>query len=145
MKWNERVRSERGSISILVALSLTVLFGFSAMAVDYGMLASGKQQMQNAVDAAALAAATDLGSGNWTQVTETAKEYCRLNGFDPDLDNISMEINPGWKRVTVTLHQDSAMGFSSVLSGVNVRTISASATAEAVSIFGGCPYAMFAG
>ena len=35
--------------------------------------------------------------------------------------------------VTVTIHQEKKMGFSAVLTGVQTRTVSASATAEAVT------------
>ena len=56
-----------------------------------------------------------------------------------------MEIQVSRKDVTVTLRREMKMGFSSVLTGVRTRTVSASATAEATTIFGGCPYALFAG
>ena len=52
--WRKR---EEGDIVVLVALSMSVLMGFTAFAVDFGMLASDKQALQNAADAAALAAA----------------------------------------------------------------------------------------
>lgn len=45
---------ERGGISIIVALLMLVILGFTAIAVDVGMLYSEKAQLQNGADAAAL-------------------------------------------------------------------------------------------
>ena len=137
--------SERGSIPVLVALSLTVLFGFTALAMDFGMMAACKQRMQNAADAAALAAAADLATGGSGMVQTTARTYAAVNGFDPDSDDISMEVQTTRNTVTVTLRRNMTLGFSTVLTGVRTRTVAASATAEATTIFGGCPYALFAG
>lgn len=46
--------SERGGISVIVALLMVTLLGFTAIAVDAGMLYSEKAQLQNGADAAAL-------------------------------------------------------------------------------------------
>lgn len=138
-------KSEKGSIPVLVALSLTVLFGFTSLAVDFGMMASCKQSMQNAADASALAAAGDLAGGSRSAVPVTAETYARLNGFDPDREDITLSVQATSKTVTVTLRREMQMGFSAVLTGQRTRTVSATATAEATSIFGSCPYAMFAG
>ncbi len=136
--------SETGSVPVLVALSLTVLFGFTSLAVDFGMMAACKQSMQNAADASALAAAADLTSGI-SAVRSTAGTYAAVNGFDPAKEDILLDIQHSPKTVTVTIQREMKMGFSSVLTGARTRTVSASATAEATTIFGGCPYAMFAG
>ena len=135
---------ERGSIPVLVALSLTVLFGFTSLAMDFGIMASCKQQMQNAADAAALAAAGDLASGNSGIVRSTARTYAAINGFDPEKPDIALDVHISSETVTVSIRREMQMGFSSVLTGVRTRTVSASATAEATSIFGSCPYALFA-
>lgn len=136
---------EKGSVPVLVALSLTVLFGFAALAVDFGMMAACKQGMQNACDAASLASAADLASGSNGSVQSTARAYAARNGFDPAAEDVSIEIRTTSNAVTVTLRKELPMGFSTVLTGEKRRTVSATATAEAVTIFGGCPYALFAG
>ena len=138
-------KNEQGSVPVLVALSLTVLLGFSSLAVDFGMMAACKQSMQNAADASALAAAGDLASGSNGTIHSTANTYAAINSFAPASDDTSMEVQVSRKDVTVTLRREMKMGFSSVLTGVRTRTVSASATAEATTIFGGCPYALFAG
>lgn len=142
----QRLRnSEKGSISVLVAMSLAVLFGISALATDFGMMAACRQSAQNAADASALAAAGDLAYGSRGALNNTAEDYAAVNGFDPNADDVSLEVQSTSETVTVTILRELDMGFSSVLTGQQTRTVRASATAEATSIFGGCPYAMFAG
>jgi len=54
------IKDEEGSVTILVALMMTVLMGFAALSVDIGMLYNQKREVQNAADAAALAGAMSL-------------------------------------------------------------------------------------
>lgn len=146
MKIRRIGREEDGAVAVVVALTMTVLFAFSAMAVDFGMMANCKQSLQNAADAAALAAAADLGvSAGAGAANASAAAYCTANGFDPSAADVTMTVHPAGKTVTVTLQREMPMGFSAVATGVRTRPVSATAKAEAVSIFGGCPYAMFAG
>lgn len=52
--------SRRGVVSVLFAFLLVGVFAFVAFAVDTGMIALTQTEMQNAVDAAALAAAQEI-------------------------------------------------------------------------------------
>ncbi|WP_026553244.1 Tad domain-containing protein [Arthrobacter sp. H20] len=54
---NIREDSERGAISIIAAVLMVVLLGFTALAVDVGLLYAEKAQLQNGADAAALGVA----------------------------------------------------------------------------------------
>lgn len=56
---NER-RGERGAVAVYTALILTVLIGFTALAVDVGHLYGVRNELNNAADAAALAGAHKL-------------------------------------------------------------------------------------
>lgn len=58
--WPER-RAERGAILVQTAIMLVGLTAFGAFVVDYGVLWTARRQVQNAADAAALAAAISLG------------------------------------------------------------------------------------
>ena len=139
-------KNEEGAVAVLVALGMTLLFGFTALTVDFGIEASCKQSLQNAADAAALAGAADLGAKCSNSTIEaTVKKYCISNGFDPEDEAISVNIKRLADDLTVTVSKTLPMGFSSVLTGERSRTVSASATAKCTSIFGACPYAMFAG
>ena len=47
--------SEQGQVLVIIVLSLVVLFGFAALAIDGGMIYSDRRHAQNASDAASLA------------------------------------------------------------------------------------------
>lgn len=144
MDYKKFKKAEKGSVAVLVAMSLSVLCGFTAFAVDFGLLASSKQSLQNAADVAALAAGQDLGQGNYSEVISSARQYASLNGYDWQDPDVDVQIENSGSQVTVTISKDSTMGFSAVLTGQRTRTVSATATAAIDSIFGSCPYAMFA-
>ncbi len=76
-------RSERGQVLVLAAVSMVVVIGFTALAVDGGYLYFRHTRLQDAVDAAALAAAIDLGSDNGDKVKsfEEAMDNMAENGF----------------------------------------------------------------
>lgn len=63
-KWVElayRLKSERGVVAIIVAISMVMFIGFTALAVDVGYLMVTRNELQNVADAAALAATRKLG------------------------------------------------------------------------------------
>src|SRR5688572_924362 len=63
----------RGAIAVLVAVCLTVLLTFVAIAIDGGILLEERRHAQATADAAALAAAEDL-----------FRNYPRNKGIDLD-------------------------------------------------------------
>ena len=54
---------ERGAAAVVVAFTLIVLLGFTALAVDVGAMYAEKAQLQNGADATALAIAGDCAKG----------------------------------------------------------------------------------
>ncbi|MFF0943876.1 pilus assembly protein TadG-related protein [Kocuria sp. CPCC 205300] len=52
-----RAQGERGAIAVMTALTLVVLLGFAAIAIDVGMMYEERAQLQNGADSAALAVA----------------------------------------------------------------------------------------
>jgi Tfp pilus assembly protein PilX len=52
-----KINTERGQALVVIALSIVVLFGFAALALDGSAKFSDRRHAQNAADAAALAAA----------------------------------------------------------------------------------------
>jgi hypothetical protein len=73
----------RGTVLILFAVLLAALLGIMAFAIDLGMTVHHRASLQNAADAAALAAADVLERGRTTvnnnEVRTTARQYFRLN------------------------------------------------------------------
>jgi uncharacterized membrane protein len=69
-------RDQRGGAAILFAVSMRVLLGFGAMAVDVGNFYFEKRKLQTANDLSALAAASDL-----PRAAATARARVAQNGF----------------------------------------------------------------
>jgi len=61
--------SQRGSVMIIFAAALVVLVGMAALAVDVGRLMASRNEIQNAADAAALAACRELGEQHYQEMT----------------------------------------------------------------------------
>jgi uncharacterized membrane protein len=51
---------ERGSILVFASIALFAVFGFATIAIDVGGILTAKNELQSAVDASALAAASGL-------------------------------------------------------------------------------------
>lgn len=56
-----KFKDQRGAVAVIVAVSMAMLIGFVALAIDVGYLYATKNELQNVADAAALAAAGKLG------------------------------------------------------------------------------------
>jgi hypothetical protein len=59
---NMRLRGQEGSVLVIVVVSLVVLIGAAALAIDIGYLCTARNELQNVADAAALAGARYLGA-----------------------------------------------------------------------------------
>lgn len=66
---NLNYKKQRGAVAIIVALSIFVLMGFAGLVLDLGKLFVTKTELQNSVDACALAAARELTGGDVGQLT----------------------------------------------------------------------------
>jgi hypothetical protein len=86
-KMKPRRSSESGQSLVLVALMMTGIMGFAALAIDVGYFQSLRRKMQTAADAAALAASRELSSGNSTNCNSGSNCYtaaandATTNGF----------------------------------------------------------------
>jgi hypothetical protein len=70
----------RGQVMIIFALASLVLVGFIALSIDTGFLMAERRQVQNAADAAALAAAVSIQDDmNSSNVTAAAVAYAAEN------------------------------------------------------------------
>lgn len=77
-------KSQKGAVSVLVALTLPVLVGAGALAVDLAYLHVVRNELQNDADAAALAGARKLytqgaSALNWSGAASTASNAIALN------------------------------------------------------------------
>jgi len=137
------MREERGQALVLGALAMGALLAMSALAVDVGAFLAHQRRLQNAVDAAALAAAREL-PGSPTDAEAAAGEYIGYGEYD-HTQTIFEAVTPGFDgdprhvEVEITIRRPSIFG--RVL-GINTADIGVSAAAEVISSFGD-DYAIF--
>lgn len=97
MSTKPSIKSERGAMLILVALSIAALIAFNTFVIDYGVMWVGRRQAQNAADAGALAGAVSMAfdANGWTDRTpagpaRTSAQQTALTNFvwgqAPDVD-----------------------------------------------------------
>lgn len=95
----KEIKEERGTAVVMLALSMTVLVGMTALVADVGLAYLERARLQNAVDAAVLAGIGDL-PGDPVQAREGALSYAEKNGVDREelevtisLDNSFLEVS----------------------------------------------------
>lgn len=86
------LRDDRGSAALITALSMPVMIGFGALAIDVGSWYSQKRQLQTAADAAAMAAGITRyrnSSASQSALESAASTDVTANGFDNNLTALS--------------------------------------------------------
>ncbi len=117
---------ERGSVVVLVVLSLTVLLGFCAIVTDVGLLYAQKAHLQNSVDAAALAGVQELPTDR-SKAEEKAIDYATRNGL-PAV-TVSFEAN---NAIIIVQATQQAPTYFARIFGITEEQISVSAKAMMV-------------
>ena len=139
----KKIDKERGAVAVVIAIFMTVLLGFSAVAIDTGRIALEKQSLQNALDAASLAAAQDLPN-NTATAEATAKEYVADNGYSA-ADIYSIVFSNSNKRIKISAKKPVEYTFARVFNNADSTTVDVSAAAEISNIFDPYDYALFSG
>lgn len=135
------LRDENGAVAIITAVILAfVLLGIAAFAVDIGGQTTAKNELQNAVDAAALAGAIELAKNGHGNVQDKATEAAQQNIVDNitpvptsvDIGKWSepdfMENETPYNAVKVTVENQSIGSFFASVLGI-AQSVSANATA----------------
>lgn len=110
---------QRGNALVIVALALTVIMGATALVIDLGFAYYHKVKLAAAVDAAALAAATELPADKESKVAKVRKkadEYAQKNGVLAE--EILVEVIDEGTGVRVTGKKHVSYFFAPVL-GIN--------------------------
>jgi len=142
------IRRERGQTLLVFVLAMTVLLGFTAMAIDVGLFYEDRRHFQNSADAMALAGVAELPL-NPANATLKAQEWGANNGVD------SGEVKTIEVRTTgvandtlfVQLEGDFGWIFGRVL-GQTTSKVGAQAAARTGSLVGGhnmMPWALLQG
>lgn len=134
---------ERGSASIILAISLSVLMAFSAIVIDVGRVALEKQALQNALDAASLAGAQEL-PGNAAKAEQMAITYFEQNGYVKESIQ-SIEFLNSNKRIRISAIQPVEYTFAKIFDGAGNATVSVNASAQKSSVFDSFNYTLFSG
>ncbi len=117
---------ERGSVVVIVALSLTALLGFCAIVTDIGLLYAQKAHLQNSVDAAALAGAQELPT-NLNDAKVIAMDYAERNG----ISNVSVTFEANNTKIVVQASKQAPTYFARIW-GITEEQISVSSRAMMV-------------
>lgn len=130
--WGE----DRAVTLAFTALSVSVVFGAAALAVDLGMLTTARVQSQRAADAAALAGAAELAkeTGTSTSAREEAKRYANMHNVLTEpvaVENGDVDVNTSDGKVSVRVYHTAGTLFARIL-GITSANVSAEATAQAL-------------
>ena len=134
------LRDNKGAALIIYTFMFVAMLGMAAVAVDTGTVVLQKQKLQNAMDAAALAAAQYLPDTD--EAMGAADSYAEKNGIDSS--DITVTFSDGNKSVAVTAAKHVDYFFAKVL-GLDGTDLSLSAKAQCGTIGGAFNYVLFSG
>jgi Tfp pilus assembly protein PilX len=141
-------KREHGQTLLIFVLALTVLLGFTAMAIDVGLFFQDRRHLQNTADAAALAGVAELPL-NPATAQQKATEWAANNGVDSSqIKNVEVRTT-GFPNDTLFVELEGDFGwiFGRVL-GKTTDKVGASAAAQTGSLAGGhkmMPWALLEG
>ena len=136
------LKQQRGALLALTGILLPSVICFSALAVDLSYIYTNKEHMQNAVDAAALAGASQLSltTSDDASARQLAQDYINYNNENPDNvpdSNIIINHYPTDKYSTIQVVEtrDVPLYFMRYLLkpvGITSMRVSVTATAKAI-------------
>lgn len=128
---------QKGYVIVTVALTLALLSGFAALALDWGLLLSARTAAQAAADSAALAGAFTFVVQPLAPQPQTARELAlsaatsnNITSAPIETSDVSVDVDPGNRRVTVSIRRSEGTFFARVL-GWDRVDIEVQASAEA--------------
>jgi Flp pilus assembly protein TadG len=106
-------RDENGAVAVLVAISIVVMLGLIALAVDIGSLVFAQRTLQATTDVAALAGAQDIGCSGGsvpgcvagTAIT-TANNYSAMSGSQNAQTGLTVTMASGYPTLTCLTYTD---------------------------------------
>ncbi len=132
--FHQYVKNKEGQSVIFIVILLTLMVGFAAFSIDIGLLYKTERDMQNIVDAAALAGAQDLPK---TQTgKDAALQYAIANGAESTGLTITSPYEGEITQIEVTYTQPMKYSFAHVL-GFSQRDVTVRAVAESKSHWDG--------
>ena len=129
----QAMRGEGGSVLVLFSLAFVLMGGMAALALDAGLGYVRRVQVQNAADAAVLAAVAELPDDP-AAAAQLATQYAALNNLT--LDQVEINIGPTWSAndtIRVTPRETVNFFFAPLL-GIDSAEVGANATAVVGSL-----------
>lgn len=105
-------KSEKGNVTVIVSIALTVILGMSGFVIDMGVAYVEKVNLANAIDAALLAGAQELPD-NRVRAREVMESYLVENGVS--LNEVTITIAADGKRADIEAVRNVGFTFSKVL------------------------------
>lgn len=127
-----KVRDRRGSVTILVAVTVVALLGFAALGTDVGRLFLARQHVGAVADAAAISGAQYLPQDRDGAVA-AVQTYLQKNGVDPT--SVTIQMNDTEQTLTVTVVQKVTYTFARIF-GVAGGHVEAQAVARTAPVTG---------
>ena len=123
------IKREEGNVLVIIAFAMLVIMGFSAVGIDMGVMLTARNQLQSAVDAAALGGASGLIVSQ-AEATSRAITFAGLNTCinEPVTITAADVTFPTASRVMVQATRVLNLFFARVL-GINSTNITVSAVA----------------
>jgi len=133
MNMGSKLKDDKGSVAVIIAVLLTVFMGIAALVIDTGSSYKERRQVQNAADSAALAGIQELPADQ-DSAKAVAYEYANRNDLAASDKNITvLSTNTANDTISVSLtNPDSPLYFARIW-GKSGASISAKATAVVVS------------
>jgi Flp pilus assembly protein TadG len=133
-------KNRKGSTTIIFAMSFIIIAAMSALVVDIGIYTVEKQHFQTAIDAATIAAASDLPDNS--KAIATAQHYMVINGFKAN--DISVNFSHSNRKIILTGTKKVNFTFAKLI-GLDSTYLNRKATAELGIVGTAFDYALFSG
>lgn len=130
----DHLRDERGVVLVVVTAAMTSLTLFTGIVLDVGIIMEERRQIQNAVDAASLAAARAARDNPGTAVA-VANQYLLLNGVDPADPDVTVTVNQlyGSDQVEISVTAAVPTAFFRI-ANINSKDVTVRAVGEALPL-----------
>ena len=125
-------KRESGAIALMAVFSAIVIIMVTALVIDFGLYYNRGAKLQNAVDAAAVAVASELGSTD-LDMEVIARNYLAKNGFKSENNDIDVVIETKGVLTEETIQEDDE---KYITSGYMKLTVSLTNKTNFASVLG---------
>ncbi|MBI2235298.1 MAG: hypothetical protein HYU57_10025 [Micavibrio aeruginosavorus] len=128
------IRNRDGAIMPMAALMIPVMLGMIGLGVDASGWMMNQRNLQNAADAAAIAAAWEIAYNYEDNYEEAGLREAENNGYDSSLEGSSLTLEretdeDGYERITANVQMRAKMWFAPIVFDSDVTLATTAATA----------------